>query len=106
MSVAVATMFDYIGFSNYSFKRVDNEEFTIPYFYTSDEKTVAEVLQDLAKAAQYAMFFDENNNLVIMSKEYFLSSDRDIDTVLSGNSSTPHYQHCLYRKEEIQRWKH
>ena len=90
MSVAVATMLDYIGFSNYSFKRVDNEEFTIPYFYTSDEKTVAEVLQDLAKAAQYAMFFDENNNLVIMSKEYFLSSDRDIDTVLSGNSSTPH----------------
>lgn len=90
MSVAVATMLDYIGFSNYTFKRIDKEEFTIPYFYTSDEKTVAEVLQDLARAAQYAMFFDEYNNLVIMSKEYFLSASRAVDTTLSGNSNTPH----------------
>lgn len=90
MSVAVATLLDYIGFSNYTFKRIDNEEFTIPFFYTSDEKTVAEVLQDLAKAAQYAMFFDEYNNLVIMSKEYFLSSSRALDGTLSGNSNTPH----------------
>lgn len=90
MSVAVATLLDSIGFSNYSFKRIGREEFTIPFFYTSDEKTVAEVLQDLARSAQYAMYFDEYNNLIIMSKEYFLSPSRDVDAVLSGNSTTPH----------------
>ena len=90
LSVAVATLLDYIGFSNYRFLRDNASEFTIPFFYTSDEKTVAEVLQDIAKSAQAAMFFDEYNNLVIMQKEYFLSKTRPVDAVLSGNSNTPH----------------
>lgn len=90
INVAIATLLDSIGFSNYVFKRDGNELFTIPYFYVSDEKTVAEALQDLARASQSAMFFDEYNNLVIMSKEYFMSKNRAVDAVLSGNSSTPH----------------
>lgn len=90
LEVAVATLLDYCGFSNYSFKRGGAGVFSIPFFYVSDEKTVAEVLQDLARASQSAMFFDELNNLVIMSKEHFLSSTRAVDAVLSGNSSTPH----------------
>jgi hypothetical protein len=90
LSVAIATLLDYIGFSNYDFKREDKEEVIIPYFYTSDEKTVAEILQDLARTAQAAMFFDEYNNLVIMYKEYLMSSSRPTDIVFSGNSNTPH----------------
>lgn len=90
LDVAIALLLDFIGFSNYSFKRIDNEKFIIPFFYTSDEKTVAEVLQDLARASQSAMFFDEYNDLIIMSKEYLLAPDRELDGVLSGNSNTPH----------------
>lgn len=90
LAVAVATLLDYIGFSNYIFKRESKEEFIIPFFYTSNDRTVAEVLQDLARAAQAAMFFDEYNNLVVMYKEYLLSSTRATDLVLRGNSSTPH----------------
>lgn len=90
LSVAVATLLDYIGFSNYTFKRENNEEFIIPFFYTSNDKTVAEILQDLARASQTAMFFDENNNLTIMFKEWFLSHTRPVDLELSGNSATPH----------------
>jgi len=89
-SVAVATLLDYIGFSNYTFVRENKEEVVIPFFYTSDEKSVAEVLQDLARSAQAAMFFDEYNNLVIMYKERLLSTSRSVDAVLSGNSDTPH----------------
>lgn len=90
LSVAIATLLDYIGFSNYDFRRDSNEEFIIPYFYTSDDKTVAEILQDLARASQSAMYFDEYNNLVIMYKEALFSATRPTDAVLSGNSNTPH----------------
>jgi hypothetical protein len=90
LSVAIATLLDYIGFSNYDFKRMDKEEVIIPYFYTSNEKTVAEVLQDLARSTQSAMFFDEYNNFIVMYKDYLMSTQRSVDAVLSGNSTTPH----------------
>jgi hypothetical protein len=73
VSSAVCLLLDSIGFSNYTFKRVDGEkEIVIPYFFVSPDKSVAEVLQDLAISTQTAMFFDEYNNFVMMSKDYFM----------------------------------
>jgi hypothetical protein len=45
------------------------------------------VLEDLAISSQSAMFFDEENNLIIMSKNYMmpLATERGTDIVLSGN---------------------
>lgn len=78
VSYAVSTLLDYIGFSNYTFKRLENEtEEVIPFFFTDSSKTIAETLQDLAIATQTAMFFDEYNNFVMMSRGYVLPSEED-----------------------------
>lgn len=73
VSSAVSLLLDHIGFSNYTFKRVANEkEIVIPYFFVSPDNSVAQVLQDLAVSTQTAMFFDEYNNFVMMSKNYIM----------------------------------
>ena len=73
VSSAVCLLLDSIGYSNYTFKRVDGEkEIIIPYFFVAPDKSVAEILQDLAISTQTAMFFDEYNNFVMMSKDYFM----------------------------------
>jgi hypothetical protein len=90
LSYAVSTILDYIGFSNYKFYRLENEEETIiPYFFIGPDQNVAEVLNQLAVATQSAMFFDEYNDLIVMSKNYLLpeEGDREVDLVLSGNNS-------------------
>lgn len=87
VSYAISTLLDYIGFSNYSFKRNDGEiEDIIPFFYTTPDKTIAETLQDIATSTQSSMFFDEYNNFVVMSRNYMMpsSTDRATDIVLSG----------------------
>lgn len=89
MSYAITVLLDSIGFSNYTFKRVSNEELLIPYFFVTPDQNVAEVLQQLAISSQSAMFFDEYNNLVIMAKDYILpsESERSTDLILYGDSS-------------------
>jgi hypothetical protein len=90
LSYAVATVLDYIGFSNYIFLRnEDEEEITIPYFFVSPDQNVIDVLNELAVATQSAMFFDEYNNFVVMSKNYLMPSvdEREIDFILSGNNA-------------------
>lgn len=84
LSYAVATLLDYIGFSNYTFKRLPNEsDPVIPNFFVDPDKSVAEVLQDLAISTQSTMFFDEYNNFVVMTKGYMLPSEEDRPTDIS-----------------------
>jgi hypothetical protein len=88
LSYAVSFLLDNIGFSNYVFKRVAGEkEPIIPFFYVEPDVTVAEVLNELARSTQTAMFFDEYNNFVLMSKQYIMpnQSDRPTDIVLYGS---------------------
>jgi hypothetical protein len=88
LSSAVAMLLDSIGFSNYVFKRVSGEkELIIPYFYIEPDVSIAEVLKNLAISSQTAMFFDEYNNFVMMSKDYIMPTEdqRPTDLVLSGN---------------------
>ena len=85
LTKAVAVLLDYIGFSNYVFKNITNtNDPIIPYFFVEPDASVAEVLERLAIATQTAMFFDEYNNFVVMSKEYLLPEtyQRDADYVL------------------------
>ena len=88
LSYAISTLLDNIGFSNYSFVRLATDsDPIIPYFYIEPNRTIAEVLSDLAISTQYAMFFDEYNNFIVMSKNYIMPSeeDRDTDIVLYGS---------------------
>jgi hypothetical protein len=90
LSYAITTLLDYIGFSNYSFKRVSGEsDPIIPYFFVAPDQNVAEVLNQLAIATQTAMFFDEYNNFIVMSKDYLMPTEtqRVTDFVISGNNN-------------------
>jgi hypothetical protein len=87
LSYAIMVLLDYVGFSNYVFKRTEeDEELIIPYFFVGPDQNLAETLQQLAMSSQSAMFFDEYNNLVVMSKNYILPSAtaRDTDLTLYG----------------------
>lgn len=88
LSWAITVLLDYAGFSNYTFKRISGyPEATIPFFFVEPNQNIAEVLQKLAVASQSAIFFDEYNNLVIMSKEYLLpfnDEERVTDSTLYG----------------------
>jgi hypothetical protein len=89
LSYAITTLLDYIGFSNYVFKRVSGEsDPIIPYFFVAPDQNVAEVLNQLAIATQTAMFFDEYNNLIVMSKDYLMPTEeqRSTDFIISGNN--------------------
>ena len=75
LSYAITVLLDNIGFSNYVFKRTsEDEELIIPFFFVGPDQNIAETLQQLAMSSQSAIFFDEYNNLVIMSKNYLLPS--------------------------------
>jgi hypothetical protein len=87
LSQAVCLLLDSIGFSNYSIKRLPNEKDPIiPYFFIAPNQNVAEVLAQLAVSTQSAMFFDEYNNFVVMTKGYMLDEGtRSVDLILRGN---------------------
>ena len=88
---AVAILLDSIGFSNYIFKRlVDEKDPVIPFFFVAPDQNVAEVLNQLAVSTQSAMFFDEYNNFVVMTKGYLLddTEERPIDITLYGSQNS------------------
>jgi hypothetical protein len=91
LSYAITVLLDNIGFSNYVFKRTsEDEELIIPYFFVGPDQNIAQTLQELAMSSQSAMFFDEYNNLVVMSKNYIMPSlsGRKTDLVLYGQETT------------------
>ena len=91
LSFIVATLLDYVGFSNYKFIRLSKEkDVVIPYFMVSTNKTIMQVLQDLAIATQTTMFFDEANNFIVMGKRYLVpdsTTDRDASISLYGSDT-------------------
>jgi hypothetical protein len=83
-------LLDYIGFSNYTFRRTSGEsDPIIPYFFVAPDQNVAQVLNQLALATQTAMFFDEYNNFIVMSKDYLMPTEtqRSTDFVFSGSNN-------------------
>ena len=83
LSSAVSLLLDSIGFSNYVFRRnVDEDEMIIPFFAVGTDLTIAQALSDLAISSQSAMFFDEENNFVVMSKNYIMPTENERTTSL------------------------
>jgi hypothetical protein len=78
LSYAIAMVMDSIGFSNYAYyKSVNDKDPIIPFFFVAPDTTVAQVLEDLAVSTQTAMFFDEYNNFILMSKRYMMPNPGD-----------------------------
>jgi hypothetical protein len=91
ITAAVSILLDSVGFSNYYFKRLSTEsDIIIPFFFCNSDKTVAEVLNNLAVSAQCSMFFDEYNDFILMTRGYMLpsSADRPIDMTLYGSKNS------------------
>lgn len=87
LTKAVAVLLDSIGFSNYIFRNITTKnDPVIPFFFVETDASVSEVLERLSISTQTAMFFDENNDFVVMTKDYLLpdTADRAIDYTLYG----------------------
>ena len=90
LTKAVAVLLDNVGFSNYIFKNITTKnDPVIPYFFVEPDASVSEILERLSISTQTAMFFDENNDFVIMTKDYLLpeTADRSIDYTLYGEKT-------------------
>jgi hypothetical protein len=105
-SYIVGTLLDSIGFSNYTFTRLSSEsDAVISYFMIAPNKTIMQVLQDLAIATQTTMFFDELNNFVVMGKNYLVpsnSTDRNVNLTLYGSDSNPKKANIINISSESQ----
>ena len=91
VSYAISILLDSIGFSNYMYKRIEGEtDPIIPYFFVGPDQNVAEVLAQLATSTQTAMFFDEYNNFIAMSKNYLMptATQRQINKTFIGSKVT------------------
>ena len=79
----ICVLLDSIGFSNYVFYRTATEhDQVIPYFFIGPDTSVSQVLEQLAVSTQTAMFFDESNNFVTMSKNYLMPTEAERETNL------------------------
>ena len=89
VSYIISTLMDSIGFSNYTFRRnpLETQEPIIPNFIVRPDSTIAQVLNDLAISTQSAMFFDEYNNFVVMSRNRMMptTQEKTTDIILSGS---------------------
>jgi hypothetical protein len=84
ISSAISLLLDSIGFSNYVYRRnPDEDEMVIPFFAVGPDRTIAQVLADIAISSQSAMFFDEFNNFVVMSKNYIMPQPSERQTSIS-----------------------
>jgi hypothetical protein len=100
VSSAVALLLDSIGFSNYIFKRNENEsEDLIPYFFIEPDTSIAEILNEIARSTQTAMFFDEYNNFVLMSKNYIMPTIKERVTDISLYGSKDFQRNAQLRNE-------
>lgn len=91
LSMAVSILLDSVGFSNYKFDRINgnlnDKDDVIPFFFVGPDTSVAQVLNDLAVSTQTAIFFNEYNDLVLMSKNRILpasSTEKVTDIFLYG----------------------
>jgi hypothetical protein len=103
LTMAISTMLDNIGFSNYIFKGINTaNDPVIPFFFVEPDVSVAEILQRLAQSTQTSMFFDEYNNFVVMPKEYLLpdSSVRDSNDAISERLSTIYGQKTTVNQKQ------
>lgn len=79
---------DSVGFLDYDVQEDDlSDATTIPVFWTDGEKTVWEVLDDLAQATQTAIYFDSGGRVQVRSRQAAFKESETIDWNLLGQKS-------------------
>jgi hypothetical protein len=70
IGMAIWRMLDSIGFIDYSYVRsAEVASNSIPFYWTDDEKTVWDHIQDLCRVTQSAAYFDEHGILQIKTRD-------------------------------------
>lgn len=70
IGMAIWRMLDSIGFIDYNYTRdAEIASNKIPFFWTDDEKTVWDQIQDLCRVTQSACYFDEHGILQIKTRD-------------------------------------
>lgn len=79
---------DSVGFTDYSINQEDLvDEAIIPVFWITGEETVWEVLDELSKATQTAIYFDGDGILQVKTREAAFRSTATPDWTLRGEDS-------------------
>jgi len=90
----IRQMLDNIGFTSYNFNLQKNESdivvdksiITMAYWWTEDNQTVWDVIQELCRDTQMTAFFDEDNILQFYSREYMYDPTRTESWILASES--------------------
>jgi hypothetical protein len=85
----ISRLLDSIGFSNYRFYATKINNDIIPYFFIGPDTNVSQILEQLAVSTQSAMFFDEQNNFVVMTRDYMMpaANDREVNLTIDASSN-------------------
>ena len=75
------TILDTVGFTNYKINiksdlLKENGIISPSFWWTEDDKTVWQTIQELCRDAQITAFFDENNILQFYTRDYFYDDER------------------------------
>ncbi len=80
IGMAIWRILDSIGFIDYQYVRAaEVASNQIPYYWTDDEKTVWDNIQDLCRVTQSAAYFDEHGILQIKSRDSAFDKNRPVD---------------------------
>lgn len=93
---SIKRLLDSIGFSNYQFylkkdqsgNLTDTSIPTIKYFWTSEDKTVWETIQELCRDIQMNASVDENNILNFYSRDYIYDTSRSVNWNFTSEEKT------------------
>lgn len=91
-SIIVAKILDSVGFSNYSIQIGTNgtTDHVIPIFYTDGEKSVWEILNELAIATQSAIYMDGFGVLRVRTRDLAFSPSATSSWNFTSNGNTLH----------------
>lgn len=81
VTAIIRNLLDAVGFTNYNFNLATTET-SIPqinYWWTEDNSTVWQAIQELCRDIQMNAIFDDNNILQFYSRDYIYSTSRAID---------------------------
>lgn len=80
IGMAIWRMLDSIGFIDYEYSRsAEVASNQIPYYWSDDEKTVWDNIQELCRVTQSAAYFDEHGILQIKSRDSAFDKNRPVD---------------------------
>lgn len=100
----IMCILDTVGFTNYNFNLVTPDDKSIPNvktWWTDDEKTAWEHIQELCRDIQMNAFFDENNILQFYSRDYMYSQANFSWNFLYENDGTDLANIVEFSKKEL-----